>query len=135
MVKFPNHRHVLSFDERDYIISGFHHSELVGAVEKPSESVARLCGHAVVIDEDMMAHAQMGDDNLLIFVGITVSVLEVDADHLVLVSSKQLLSVVDVVVHHGWVDGVNHREIRLPCVGLHSCHGCRYCPCSFSLLV
>ena len=48
-----------------------------------------------------MAHAQVGDGNLLIYVGTTGGVLEVDADHLVLVSSKQLLNAVDVVVHHG----------------------------------
>ena len=67
-----------------------------------------------------MAHAQLGDGNLLIYAGTTGGVLEVDADHLVLVSSKQLLNVVDLVVHHGRVDGVHHREIRLPRVGLHS---------------
>ena len=51
----------------------------------------------------MMAHAQLGDDNLLIYAGTTGGVLEVDADHLVLVSSKQLLNGVDVVIHHGRV--------------------------------
>ena len=67
-----------------------------------------------------MAHAQLGDGNLLIYAGTTGGVLEVDADHLVLVSSKLLLNAVDVVVHHGRVNGVHHREIRLPRVGLHS---------------
>ena len=95
--------------ERFYIVGGFHRGELVvGAVDKPVETVARLCGHAVVVDEDMMAHAQLGDGNLLIYAGMTGGVLEVDADHLVLVSSKQLLNGVDVVVHHGRVDGVHH---------------------------
>ena len=91
-----------------------------------------------------MAHAQLGDDNLMIYAGTTGGVLEVDADHLVLVSRRQLLNAVDVVVHHGRVDGVHHREIRLPRVGLHSmlaelhwsaaghplstCHrGCAFC--------
>ena len=60
-----------------------------------------------------MAHAQLGEGNLLIYVGTTGSVLEFDADHLVLVSSKQLLNSVDVVVHHGRVDGVHHLGIRL----------------------
>ena len=84
--------------ERFYIVGGFHHGELVvGAVDKPVETVARLCGHAVVVDEDMMAHAQLGDGNLLIYAGTTGGVLEVDADHLVLVSSKKLLKDVDVV--------------------------------------
>ena len=54
-----------------------------------------------------MAHAQLGNGNLLIYAGTTGGVLEVDADHL-------------VVVHHGRVDGAHHREIRLPRVGLHS---------------
>lgn len=106
--------------KRFYIVGGFYHSELVvGAADKPGEAVAKLCVHALVVDEDMMAHAQLGDDNLLIYVGTTAGVLEVDDDHLVLVSSKILLSGVDVVVHHDRVDGVHHREIRLPRVGLH----------------
>ena len=61
----------------------------------------------------MIVHAQLGDDNLLIYVGTTAGVLEVDVDHLVLVSSKQLLNDVDVVVHLGQVDGVHHRKIHL----------------------
>ena len=74
--------------ERFYIVGGIHRGELVvSVVDKPVEMVARLCGHAVVVDEDMMVHAQLGD-NLLIYVGTTGGVLEVDADHLVLVSSK-----------------------------------------------
>ena len=86
--------------ERFYIIFGFHHGELVvNAVDKPVETATSLCGHAIVVDEDMMAPAQLGDGNLLIYVGMTGGVLEVDADHLVLVSSKQLLNTVDVVVH------------------------------------
>ena len=53
--------------ERFYIIGGIHHGELVvSAVDKPVETVARLCVHAVVVDEDMMAHTQLGDGNLLI---------------------------------------------------------------------
>ena len=52
-----------------------------------------------------MAHAQLGDDNLLIYAGMTGGVLEVDADHLVVVSSKQLLNAIDVVIHHVQVDG------------------------------
>ena len=104
-----------------YITFGIHRGELVvSVVDNPVETVARLCGHAVVVDEDMMAHTQLGDGNLLIYVGMTSGVLEVDADHLVLVSSKQLLNAVDVVVHHGRVDGVHHRVIRLPHMGLYS---------------
>ena len=55
----------------------------------------------------------------MIYAGMTGGVLEVNADHLVLVSSKQLLNAVDVVAHHGRVDGLHHREIHLPRVGLH----------------
>ena len=62
----------------------------------------------------MIAHAQLGDDNHHNYAGTTGGVLDVDADHLVLVSSKQLLNDVDVVVHQGRVDGVHHREIRSP---------------------
>ena len=58
--------------ERFYIVGGFHRGELVvGAIDKPGETVARLCGHAVVVDEDKMAHAQLGDGNLLIYAGTT----------------------------------------------------------------
>ena len=92
-------------------VTQIHRGKLVvSAVDKPVETVARLCGHAVVVDEDMMAHAQLGDGNLLIYVGTTVGVLEVDADHLILVFNKQLLNGVDVVVHHGRVDGVHHER-------------------------
>ena len=81
--------------ERFYIVGGFQCGKLlVGAVDKPVETVARLCGHAVVVDEDMMAHTQLGDDNLMIYIGTPRGVLEVDADHLVLVSSKQLLNAI-----------------------------------------
>ena len=42
--------------EHFYIVGGFHYGELVvGAIDKPGETVVRLCGHAVVVDEDMMA--------------------------------------------------------------------------------
>ena len=51
--------------ERFYIV-GFHRSEfVVGAVDKPGETVARLCGHTIVVDEDMMAHTKLGSVNLL----------------------------------------------------------------------
>ena len=45
----------------------------------------------VVVDEDVMSHAQLGDDNLLIVPGTTDGVLEVEANHLVLVLGKELL--------------------------------------------
>ena len=60
----PDHVVVMNFDkvlpgqayntERFYIVFGFHRGELlVGAVDKSVETVARLCGHAVVVDEDI----------------------------------------------------------------------------------
>ena len=55
-----------------------------------------------------ITHAQLGNGNLLIYARTIGGVLEVDAYHLVLFSSKQLLNTVDVVVHHGRVDGVHH---------------------------
>ena len=44
-----------------------------------------------MVDEDVMSQAQLGDDNLLIVPGMTDGVLEVKADHLVLVLGKELL--------------------------------------------
>ena len=55
--------------------------------------------------DEGVCDVQLGDGNLLIYAGTTGGVLEVDADHLVLVSSKKLLNAIDVVVHHGRVDG------------------------------
>ena len=58
--------------KRFYIVFGIHRGKLVvGVVDKPVETVARLCGHAVVVDEDMMAHTQQGDGNLLMYAGTT----------------------------------------------------------------
>ena len=75
--------------ERFYIIDGVHRSELVvGAIDKPGKTLARPHGQAVVVDEDVMAHAQLGDGNLLIIPGVTAGELEVEADHLALVLSK-----------------------------------------------
>ena len=42
----------------------------------------------VVVDEDVMSHAQLGDGNLLIVPGTTDGVLEVEADHSVLSSAR-----------------------------------------------
>ena len=47
-----------------------------------THELARLSGHAVVVDEDMMAHTQLGNDNLLIYAKTTGGVLEVAADDL-----------------------------------------------------
>ena len=86
--------------ERFHIVFGIHRGELVvGVVGKPVETVARLCGHVVVVDEDMMAHAQLGDGNLLIMPGTTYGVLEVKADHLVLVLGKEQLHSLDGALH------------------------------------
>ncbi|XP_037403672.1 probable calcium-binding protein CML18 [Triticum dicoccoides] len=57
----------------------------VGALDKPGEMLARPCGKVEVVDEDVMSHAQLSDDNLLIVPDMTHGVLEVDADHSVLV--------------------------------------------------
>ena len=51
--------------ERLYIVGDVHRSEhVVGAVDKPSETLARPCGQAVVVDEDVVAHAHLGDGDL-----------------------------------------------------------------------
>ena len=50
--------------------------------------LARPCGKVVVVDEDVMSHAQLGNGNLLIMPGTTDGVLEVEADHSVLVLGK-----------------------------------------------
>ena len=43
--------------EHLYIVGGVHHSEpVVGVVDKPGETLARPCGQAVVVDEDVVAH-------------------------------------------------------------------------------
>ena len=82
--------------------------------------VVRLYGHAVVVDENMMAHAQLGDDNLLILPGMTDGVLEVEADHLVLVLGKELL--------HS-LDGALHRDrILCSCTPLRGPSPSRGCP-------
>ena len=64
---------------------------VVRAVDKPGETLARPCGKVEVVDEDFISHAQLGDGNLLIVPGTTDGVLEVEADHLVLVLIALLL--------------------------------------------
>ena len=66
--------------------------------------------NAVVVDEDMMAHAQLGDGNLLIVPGTTDGVLEVEADHLVLVLGKELLHSLDGALDRDRIIRVHHRE-------------------------
>ena len=48
----------------------------------------RNAHQVVVVDEDVMSHAQLGDGNLLIVPGTTYGVLEVEADHSVLVLGR-----------------------------------------------
>jgi hypothetical protein len=56
--------------ENLYIISDVHRSEnVVVAIDKPGEMLVRPCGQGVVVDEDVMAHAQLGNSNLLIIPG------------------------------------------------------------------
>ena len=76
--------------ERLYIVGDVHRSEhVVGAVDKPSEMLARPCGQAVVVDEDVVAHAHLGDDDLGTRPGTRAGLLEVEPDHLVLLRGKQ----------------------------------------------
>ena len=51
--------------EHLYIVSDVHRSEhVVGAVDKPGETLVRPCGQPLVVDEDVIAHAHLGDDDL-----------------------------------------------------------------------
>ena len=72
-----------------------------------------------MVDEDVMSHAQLGEGNLLIVLGTTDGVLEVEADHLVLVLSKELLHSLDGALRRDWIVRVHHREGLPPHVGVH----------------
>ncbi|KAE8816588.1 putative calcium-binding protein CML18 [Hordeum vulgare] len=86
--------------ERNKIIGGVHHRKtVVGTVDRRGEMLTRPCAQVEVVDEDVMLHAKLGDDNLLILPGTTVGELKVEADHLVLVVSKQLLHILDGGLH------------------------------------
>ena len=50
--------------------------------------LARPCGQVVVVDEDVMLDAQLGDGNLLIVPGTTDGVLEVEDGYSALVSAR-----------------------------------------------
>ena len=105
-----------------YIVGDVHHSEhVVGAIDKPGETLARPCDQAVVVDEDMVAHAHLSDNDLGMRPGTSAGVLEVEPDHLVLFRGKQQLHDVDGVLHPDRVIGVHHREVHEPFVGVH--HG------------
>ena len=105
-----------------YIVGDVHRSEhVVGAVDKPGKTLARPCGQAVVVDEDMVAHAHLDDGDLGTRPGTNAGVLEVEPDHLVLLRGKQQLHDVDGVLHPDRVVGVHHRELCEPSVGVH--HG------------
>ena len=62
----------------------------------------------VVVDEDVMSHAEQGDGNLLIVPGMTDGVLEVEADHLVLILGKELLHSLDGALHRERIIRVHH---------------------------
>ena len=82
--------------ERLYIVGDVHRSEhVVGDVDKPGETLARSCGQAVVVDEDVVAHAHLGDGDLGTRPDTRAGVLEVEPDHLVLLLGKQQLHDVD----------------------------------------
>ena len=57
-----------------------------------------------------MLHAQLGDGNLLIMPDITDGVLEIEADHLVLVLGKELLHSLDGALHRDRIVRAHHRE-------------------------
>ena len=95
--------------EHLYIVGDVHRSEhVVGAVDKPGETLARPCGQALVVDEEVVAHAHLGDCGLGRRPGTSAGVLEVEPDHLVLLLSKQQLHDVDGVLHPDRVVGVHH---------------------------
>ena len=107
---------------RLYIVGYVHRSEhVVGAVGQPGKTLARPCGQAVVVDEDVVAHAHMGDDDLGTRPDTSAGVLEVEPDHLVLLLGKKQLHDVYGVLHLDRVVGVHHREVYEPSVGVH--HG------------
>src|SRR3990170_3739348 len=81
--------------------------------------LAKPCGQVVVVDEDIMSHAQLGDGNLLIMPSTTAGELEVEADHLVLVLGKQLLHSLGGALHRDRLVRVHHREGLPPHVGVH----------------
>ena len=83
------------------------------------QTLARPCGKVVVVDEDVMSHAQLGNDNLLIVPGMTDGVLEVEADHLVLLLDKELLHSLDGSLHQDQIVRVHYRESLPPHVGVH----------------
>ena len=77
--------------------------------------------HAVVVDEDMVAHTHLCDDDLGTRLSTSAGVLEVEPDHLVLLLGKQQLHDVDGVLHLDQIVTVHHREVHEPSVGVH--HG------------
>ena len=108
--------------ERLYIVGDVHRSEhVVGVVDKPGETLARPCGQALVVYEDVVARAHLGDGDLGTRPDTSAGVLEVEPDHLVLLLGKQQLHDVDGVLHPDRVVGVHHREVHEPSVGVH--HG------------
>jgi hypothetical protein len=97
--------------EHVLMVGGIHHSETVlVVVDKPGETRTSPCGQALVVDEDLIMHAQLGGDNLLIIPGTTAGELEVEADHFVLVLGKQLLHIIDLSLHRDRLIGT-----RGPC--------------------
>ena len=72
------------------------YSELLINLEKRLQG---FCGQVVVVDEHIMSHAQLGDVNLLILPDTTDGLLEVEADHSILVLGKELLHSFDGYLH------------------------------------
>ena len=66
--------------------------------------LARPCGQAVVVDEDVVVHAHLGDINLGTRCDTSVGVLDVEPDHVVLLLGKQQLHDVDGVLNcDAWI--------------------------------
>ena len=106
--------------EHLYIVGDVHRSEhVVGVVDKPRETLARPCGQEVVVDEDVVAHAHLGDGDLGTRPSMSAGALEVEPDHLVLLLGKQQLHDMDGVLHTDRVVGVHDRELHEPSVGVH----------------
>ena len=75
--------------ERLYIVGDVHQNEhVVGAVDKPGETLTRPCGQVVVVDEDVVAHTHLGDGDLGTRPSTSAGLLKVEPDHLVLLGKQ-----------------------------------------------
>lgn len=101
------------------IVRGVHRSEYaMRSIDKPGETLSRPRDPSVVADEDVLAHRQLGKDDLLIMPNTPASVLEVEPDHLLLVLPQEPPKHCDAVVHPVRLVCVHDREVR-PALGRH----------------